>query len=440
MRAPGRNPSAPFVVGRGMSKAIIVAGLGFGDEGKGTIVDALTAETGSTLVVRYNGGCQAQHNVVLPDGRHHTFSQFGSGTLAGTRTHLSKYMLVDPFALMMEAEHLAEFGVDALGSVSTFPSMLTIDRDAPVITAYHREANRKREEARGASAHGSCGRGIGECRLESMTDPDYLRVGDLGDLRVLEEKLARGLDALTSEFGPMTAWSWDPKRYAEALYMVGRALPTVDGSWLPEQMRTGTTIFEGAQGVLLDQTYGFQPHTTWSDCTFAWALDLLAGFDGEVERIGVTRAYHTRHGAGPLPTEMTPLPFYAERHNVGGFAGAFRQGHLDIELLRYAIATLGGLDGLAVTHLDRSDITNMCVHWSTPDSPGLIESDRIIRCENPTFERQCELTKALTRIDPRTLDLEWIATDGLAKALADEFDTPVRVESRGPTRADKVMR
>src|SRR5215831_1774195 len=145
--------------------AIIVVDLGYGDAGKGGIVDwlchrAARVAAGGPVhtVVRFNGGAQAAHNVVTPDGRHHTFAQFGSGTFTpGVRTHLSRFMLVDPLALAAEAGHLASAGIpDPLGG-------LTVDRAALLTTPYHRAANRAREVARVAAArHGSCGMGIGE--------------------------------------------------------------------------------------------------------------------------------------------------------------------------------------------------------------------------------------------------------------------------------------
>ena len=138
----------------------VVCGLGFGDEGKGSVTDFLCSSRSrdpAHAVVRFNGGGQAGHNVVTADGRHHTFAQFGSGSFTpGVRTHLSRFMLVDPLALAAEAAHLIAAGVPgALGR-------LTVDRDARLVTPYHQAANRARELARGRDRHGSCGMGIGE--------------------------------------------------------------------------------------------------------------------------------------------------------------------------------------------------------------------------------------------------------------------------------------
>ena len=139
------------------NQAILIADLGYGDAGKGSIVDYLTRKTGAHTVVRYNGGAQAAHNVITPEGKHHTFAQFGSGTFVpGTRTHLSRFMMVHPLALLAEERHLQSLGID-----DAFPR-LSIDREALVTTPFQQAANRIKEIARGDGRHGSCGMGVGE--------------------------------------------------------------------------------------------------------------------------------------------------------------------------------------------------------------------------------------------------------------------------------------
>src|SRR6266545_215189 len=170
-----------------MQQAFLTVDLGFGDSGKGSIVDFLTRIHAAHTVVRYNGGAQAAHRVVTdgPNPREHVFAQFGSGTLAGAATHLSRFMLLDPLAMVAEERHLQSLGVpDAF-------QRTTIDERALVITPFQRAANRLKELARGDGRHGSCGMGIGE------TMADYLRYGDrvvlAGDLAssdALRAKLA----------------------------------------------------------------------------------------------------------------------------------------------------------------------------------------------------------------------------------------------------------
>ena len=144
-------------------KAILITDLGFGDAGKGGLVDHLTRVTGAHTVVRYNGGAQAGHNVITPDGRHHTFAQFGSGSLVpGTRTYVSRFMLLDPLAMLAEERALQGLGVrDALARTA-------IDRRALITTPFHVAANRIKEVARGDARHGSCGMGIGETMADQI--------------------------------------------------------------------------------------------------------------------------------------------------------------------------------------------------------------------------------------------------------------------------------
>ena len=149
-------------------RSYIVVGLAFGDEGKGSMVDYLARLHGASLVVRYSGGPQAAHTVVLQDGRSHTFTQFGSGSfISDVRTHLSRYMLIEPFAIVNEADVLARIletnRRELLGR-------LTIDPNCLVITPFHWMLNRLREESRGNSNHGSCGMGVGEARAMEIAD------------------------------------------------------------------------------------------------------------------------------------------------------------------------------------------------------------------------------------------------------------------------------
>ena len=152
-----------------------VLGLGFGDCGKGHFVNALTRKWSAHTVVRFCGGAQAGHHVATSAGLHHTFSQFGAGTLVpGTRTLLLDPMIVHPTALLVEAEALGKIGV---GDVL---SRMTIDRRCRITTPFHQAAGRLREWLRGEHAHGSCGVGVGETVRHALGHPGQeLRYQDL---------------------------------------------------------------------------------------------------------------------------------------------------------------------------------------------------------------------------------------------------------------------
>ena len=165
-------------------KAIVTVGLGFGDEGKGATVDFLTRHYDARWIVRYSGGAQAGHNVQLPDGRRHTFSQFGAGTLAGAQTYLGPRVVVCPDTLGPEAQHLAELGVENPHQA------LTMHPDCLLSTTYHMSMNRMREIDRGGDRHGSCGLGIGEARSYWLKHGlDSVTASDLENRPVLVYKL-----------------------------------------------------------------------------------------------------------------------------------------------------------------------------------------------------------------------------------------------------------
>ncbi|WP_433355604.1 adenylosuccinate synthetase [Micromonospora saelicesensis] len=402
---------------------VAVVDLGYGDAGKGTVVDWLCATRPVHTVVRFNGGAQAAHNVVLRDGRHHTFAQFGAGTFRpGVRTHLSRHVVVDPLALAAEADHLATVGVpDAL-------DRLTVDGEALLATPYHRAANRAREIARGADRHGSCGLGVGEAVAYGLAHPDDApRVADCHHPALLRRRLTILRDRLTAELGPLDAPPIEDCLPAYTGFADRVAI--VDGSWLAGALRTGTCVFEGAQGVLLDEWHGFHPYTTWSTTTFANVDSLLAeaGRPGDVTRIGVLRVVTTRHGHGPLVTEDPSLPF-ADAHNATNpWQGRFRFGHFDAVAHRYALAAAGGVDGLALTHLDLAgpDL-RICRRYDTTDhlTPG----------PPGDLDRQAALTARLLRSRPLYDEppTDW------AEAVGAELDTPVVLTSQGPTADDKT--
>lgn len=453
-------------------EALIVVDLGFGDAGKGTVTDFLVRQRRAHTVVRFNGSAQAGHNVVTAEGQHHTFAQFGSGSFVhGLRTHLSRFVLLHPTALLVEARYLADKGVaDALDRI-------TVSESSLVITPFQQAANRLRELARGDGRHGSCGVGVGETMADALDwGDDALRAGDLADRRLLYRKLfeiqLRKREGLSEELRALEAHSGaEPERriledrsvideWVEAIApLLSRPLIVPDDH-LGELLREpGSVVFEGAQGVLLDEWRGFHPYTTWSTCTFDNALELLAEhrFDGSVSRLGLTRTYGVRHGPGPFPTEAPELTgVLPEPHNdIGPWQGVFRRGWLDAVLLRYALEVCGGADGLVVTHLDaldRLERWQVCDAYQTPPDidDRLVERDAgdrwLVTALRPgpfrDLEYQEALGRALERLvprieapdpgrEPQTAVLGW-----LEAALG----VPVWITSRGASAEDKLVR
>jgi len=351
-------------------EAWAVVDLGFGDAGKGAITDGLVRRLGAGLVVRFNGGAQAGHNVVTPDGRHHTFSQFGAGHLAGAATLLGPAFLLHPLGMAVEAEHLARVGPDPW-------SRTWVDGQARLITPWQQAAGRAREVLRGAGAHGTCGVGVGECVADDLAHPDEtLRAADLTNAPVLRRQLARQRDRKRAELFALGA---DVDLFDDAGLIdrvvavwtdVARRMQVLSPDQVTARIAaTEVVVFEGAQGVLLDETWGFHPHTTWSDTTFTHAHALC---DRPLTRVGVTRAYGVRHGPGPFPTDGT-LAVPDEHNRDDGFQGRFRTGALDAILLRYAVDVCGGVDLVALTHLDRVPAPLGCERYEADPTPLLVD-------------------------------------------------------------------
>lgn len=407
---------------------VIVTDLGYGDAGKGTVVDWLCSPDGGGpvhTVVRFNGGAQAGHNVVTTDGRHHTFAQFGSGIFTpGVRTHLSRFVLVDPLALAAEAAHLASVGIiDAL-------DRLTIDRDALLATPYHRAANQARELARGENRHGSCGMGIGETASYALCHPtDAPRVADCAAPRTLRRKLAVLRDRLTSEVGPLDAPS--AARLCDVYRAFAARIPLVDSGYLRRLLHAGPAVFEGAQGVLLDEWRGFHPYTTWSTTTFANAERLLAEAGETAIRLGVVRCYLTRHGPGPLVTEDPTLEIPEPHNHRGNWQGEFRAGHLDAVALRYAAEVTGGVDAVALTHLDTATQhpLRLCTSYQIDGQ----QVERITPGPERDLGWQERLTMMLLRARP-----DYDHPGGNWRDIIEEvLGAPVVLRSYGPATADK---
>ena len=425
--------------------AFLVVDLGFGDAGKGLLTDYLVRRTGARWVVRFNGGAQAGHNVITADGLHHTFSQFGAGSFVpGVGTHLARDVVVHPTALASEAQYLARAGVtDAMRRIH-------VDPECRVTTPFHQASNRLRELLRGTARHGSCGVGFGETVQDSLTNPELtIHFGELLTPERIREKLFALRALKHSEFQQQLAGDAAPDvqrelaaltdpnladRWLEAASGIAREVSLRAGGTPPAD--SGDVIFEGAQGVLLDERFGFHPYTTYSRTTFEGAENELHrwAFDGDVQRIGMLRSYAVRHGPGPLPTEATELTSRTqEPHNQAGlWQKHVRKGWLDLVLLDYALRVCGGVDCLALTHLDAlpglSDY-RYCDAYEGADSlplPG-------------NLAEQAELTTRLETAQPlyRTLNPR-ASAHALCQLVSQRGNAAVRFESYGPRAANVV--
>lgn len=378
--------------------AKVVIGANYGDEGKGLMTDYFAAQAANSVVVRFNGGCQAGHTVTTPDGRRHVFSHFSSGTFAGAATFLSKDFAVNPVLYFKERPVL----LAACGRVPT----LYVDARAPVTTFYDMLLNQMVEDFRGAKRHGSCGMGFGETIGRTETGEFAVTVADLASTPELEEKLKairavyipeRALElglpadylASNSKWGELLHSDTLIQNYIEAACRFMDEAIFVAPRFLLS--KASNIVMEGAQGLMLDQNRGDFPYVTRSNTGLTNALEVAreAGLTN-LDVTYVTRAYLTRHGAGPLANELGGKPYAGveDRTNMPNqYQGSLRFAYLDADLLARSIlrdlvecqdGTVALTAGLAVSCLDQLG-TESAKLWSTPEllaKSRLEEGDR----------------------------------------------------------------
>ncbi len=391
-------------------KALAVIGAAYGDEGKGLMTDRLVAETNAPMVVRTNGGAQAGHTVTTPDGRRHVFSHIGSGAFAGAATHLSRFFVAHPMFFLGERERVLSLG----GEVK-----VSADPRAVVTTPFDILVNQIVEESRGAARHGSCGMGFGETIERNLRADVALSVADLAGSRLgMVSKLERmrrdwvparlaklgicevpdHFKAILKDDAILRRFLDDCEAFVEAVAITNDA-EIADGA-----------VFEGAQGLLLDQDYGAFPHVTRSNTGILnmAAVAREAGID-VIEATYATRAYTTRHGAGPLAHEGDSMDYatIVDLTNIhNDWQGTIRAAPLDLDVLAAAIRhDMRRADGVellasvAVTCLDQLD-----------GGGAVYRGGKGGR----------------------------VSSDGLVDAVAAAVELPVSAISEGPTRKDVI--
>jgi adenylosuccinate synthase len=332
---------------------VLIVGAQWGDEGKGKVVDYLAASF--DVVARYSGGHNAGHTVIFNNHRF-ILQLIPCGILRpGKRAVIGPGVVVDPAALVAEMDTLARAGIDANGR-------LFLSNRAHVIFPYHRQMEVAAEAARGASKIGTTSRGIGPTYEDKMSRRG-LRVCDLMDRVCFREKLERlasEKDAICrAAFGQplqLEGIVEQYEKYAERL----RPFVADTAALLARAIREGKSVLlEGAQGTMLDIDHGTYPFVTSSNSTAGGACTGSGLPPRSITGVaGITKAYTTRVGSGPFPTEMPDLEASALRQRgkeFGAVTGRPRRcGWLDLAILRYAVE-INGIDSLVVTKLDVFD-------------------------------------------------------------------------------------
>ncbi len=425
-----------------------VVGLQWGDEAKGKIVDVLTDE--HDIVVRFQGGSNAGHTVVR-DGKKYKFSLVPTGILhPGKVGVIAGGVVIDPISLLTEIESLREAGVEIAGN------LLISDR-AHVIFPYHRKEEEALEGGTSGDKRviGTTMRGIGPCYRDKASRVHGVRVGDLfrpasferrvrGIIQFKNASLAGVANAAGREFQPIDADDVIRQYTAAAEKLRRHVIDTTD--YLHAALAAGKRLlFEGAQGTLLDVDHGSYPYVTSSSSS---ACGLSAGSGVPAQRVsrflGIVKAYTTRVGEGPFPTELKDQ-IGEQIRNTGREFGTVtgrprRCGWFDAVLARYS-ARICGVTGLAVMLLDvlsEFDELRLCIEYehegrrlkTMPASADVLAECKPVYITKPGWK--CDISAARSLGELPAAAREYLET------ISHLLESPVDVVSVGPDRVQTI--
>lgn len=420
---------------------VILIGSQWGDEGKGKITDFLAEK--ANVVVRYAGGNNAGHTVVV-NGEEFKFNLIPSGILYADKTSvIGNGVVIDPKVLLTELGYLAERGVKT--------GKLLISSNAHVIMPYHCVLDGLEEEARGEHKIGTTKRGIGPCYMDKASRIG-IRMSDLMDKDEFAEKLHRNLVEKNNLF--MKVYGQEALKfediyetylgYAEQL----RSMVSDTSLAIDESIRLGEKVlFEGAQGTLLDIDHGTYPYVTSSN-PIAGGACIGAGIGPtRIDRvIGVIKAYTTRVGEGPFPTELmdqTGEQMRANGHEFGTTTGRPRRcGWFDAVIARYAVR-VSGISDFAVTKLDvltGFKTLRICTGYRVGDEiiREFPQSQKIFKQSQPVYEEMPGWAEDLTDIR-RFEDLPEAAKNYILR-IEELTGVPATLVAIGPGREQTIVR
>jgi len=424
-----------------MGKNVVVIGSQWGDEGKGKVVDLLTDK--ADVVVRFQGGHNAGHTLVI-DGRKTVLHLIPSGILRdNVRCLIGNGVVLSPSALLEEVAMLNQGGVDAR-------PRLGISESCPVILPYHVALDKAREIARGNKAIGTTGRGIGPA-YEDKVSRRGIRLGEMFDAAHFEERLREVLDyhnwVLEHYFkqAPVDLQQVLSEGLAQA-EQIAPMIEDVPGT-LYEMRRTGRNVmFEGAQGALLDIDHGTYPYVTSSNTTAGGACTGTGVGPREMDYVlGIVKAYTTRVGAGPFPTELFDSVgdhLGSKGHEFGATTGRKRRcGWLDAVSLRRSLQ-LNSVSGMCITKLDVLDgleTISICVAYEIDgqrsDAPP-VGADRFAQVK-PIYEEMPGWSQSTVGV--KAVDELPATARSYLRRIEELVQAPVDIISTGPDRAETIV-
>ena len=424
-----------------MNQSVVVVGTQWGDEGKGKIVDLLTDQVAA--VVRFQGGHNAGHTLIVGNEKT-VLHLIPSGILhRDVQCLIGNGVVVDPFALMTEVEALESRGISVRNRLKISPA-------CQVIFPHHVQLDEAREEALGTSKIGTTGRGIGPA-YEDKAARRGIRIGDLFDASRFENQLAGVMDFhnfVLTQYHKRKAI--DFRRTLDSFLAIGVHLKPMVADIVPilKSLRKDgeNVLFEGAQGSLLDIDLGTYPYVTSSNTT-AGGAGVGSGFGPKYLDfiLGIVKAYTTRVGSGPFPTELDDSvgEYLAKKgHEVGATTGRPRRcGWFDAVAMKRAVL-LNSLSGLCLTKLDVLDgleTIKVCTEYKSTLDKALFDfsSESMKQVEPvyldvPGWKGSCKGVTEFSRL-PK-------AARNYIGVLEKETGVPISIISTGPDRGETIVR
>ena len=420
-------------------KVDVLLGLQWGDEGKGKVVDVLTPHY--DVIARFQGGPNAGHTLEF-EGQKYVLRSIPSGIFQGGKINIiGNGVVLAPDLFMDEAQHLEETGHD-------LKSRLHISKKAHLIMPTHRILDRAYEAAKGKNKVGTTGKGIGPTYTDKISR-NGLRVGDI--LECFEEKYAAHKDRHMKMLASMGWTDFEGFEEVEAKWLQGieylKGFQMVDSEIeINRILRNGESILcEGAQGTMLDVDFGSYPFVTSSNTVCAGACTGLGIGPNRIGHVfGIMKAYCTRVGSGPFPTELfdeTGKTIRDLGHEYGAVTGRERRcGWIDLVALKYAIMVNG------VTHLimmksdvlDGFDTIKACVAYRLKDGTETADFPYEIDDVEPIYKELPGWKTDMTQFTSEEQFPE--AFSQYVKFLEDFLETPITIISIGPDRAQTIIR